>query len=272
MMAYIVWDVRPEVFGAVEFLRWYGLFWMAGMVVAYRIMRRFYRWEGLPLAELDTLTTYVVLGVVVGARLGHVLFYDPMHYASNPWEVLPFQFYPEFAFTGFLGLASHGGVIGTLVATYFYQRRFHRGYLWLLDRVTIAGAALGGFIRVGNLMNSEIVGIPSDLPWAVVFARLDDIPRHPAQVYEAIFYFTVSLVLFYVWKAGATRRTGVVAGLGIFLIFTQRFLMEFLKENQAPFESTWVLNMGQWLSIPLILVGIVLLMVRSRPKASFASR
>ncbi len=264
-MAYIVWDFRPEIFGDLTFLRWYGLCWLVGMVAAYRIMRSFDRPEGLSVEELDTLAMYMVLGVIIGARLGHVLFYDPVYYWHNPVAILPFQFYPEFAFTGLLGLASHGGVLGALVAMYLYERRFHRGYLWLLDRITIAGAALGGFIRIGNLMNSEIIGVPSDQPWAFVFTRLDGIPRHPAQVYEAIFCFVVSAGLFYVLKAGEThKRSGFVAGLGIVLIFTQRFLIEFLKENQVAFESTLVFNMGQWLSIPLILAGLGLVVWSSR--------
>jgi phosphatidylglycerol:prolipoprotein diacylglycerol transferase len=143
---------------------------------------------------------------------------------------------------------------------YFYNRKFGKGYLWLLDRITIAGAALGVFIRLGNLMNSEIIGTSSNLPWAFIFLREDNIPRHPAQLYEAIFYLTISIALYRVWKSGIFHtRNGFICGLGVTLIFLQRFLVEFLKENQVSFEENLILNMGQLLSIPIILGGICLM-------------
>jgi phosphatidylglycerol---prolipoprotein diacylglyceryl transferase len=260
MIAYIIWNPSPEIFEGLTFFRWYGVCWVLGMLLGYNILLRVYKSENSPLVELDKLTTYLVLGVIVGARVGHILFYDPIRYWNNPIEILPFKINPGFEFTGLAGLASHGGIAGALLALYFYNRKFKKGYLWLLDRITIAGAALGAFIRVGNLMNSEIIGIPSNLPWAFIFTRVDQTPRHPAQLYEAIFYLSLSIVLYFTWKSKAfCGRNGLISGLGITLIFTQRFLIEFLKENQVSFEENLVLNLGQTLSIPLILGGIALM-------------
>lgn len=226
--------------------------------MGYSIMLSIYKREGIPPIELDKLTTYLMLGAIIGARLGHVLFYDPVHYLEHPIEILPIRIEPTFQFTGLAGLASHGGVLAALLALYFYDRKFKRGYLWHLDRIAIAGAALGGFIRLGNLINSEIIGTPTDLPWAFIFVKVDQIPRHPAQLYEALCYFLVSLLLYAVWKSRKCyNNNGFIFGLGIVLIFTQRFLIEFIKENQVSFEEGLTLNMGQTLSIPLVLVGVL---------------
>jgi phosphatidylglycerol---prolipoprotein diacylglyceryl transferase len=267
MISYITWDIAPEVFEGFIYLRWYGLCWVLGIMAGQQIMVGIYKKEGHAVIELDKLTLYMMLGAVIGARLGHILFYDPIHYLNNPIEILPIKIEPEFQFTGLAGLASHGGILGGLVALYVYHRKFKRGYLWLSDRLIIAGAALGGFIRMGNLMNSEIIGTPSDLPWAFVFIEVDQIPRHPSQLYEAICYFVMSIVLYFVWKSGKFQAPGFIFGLGIVMIFTQRFLMEFIKENQVAFEETLTLNMGQLLSMPLIVGGIAL-MVWSRRKSS----
>lgn len=266
MISYFIWDIDPRIFHGVEFLRWYGVCWLFGILVGYKIMLKVYKSEGISLIELDKLILYVLVGAILGARFGHILFYDPIYYWNNPIEVLPFRINPTFQFTGLAGLASHGGIFGALISIYFFQRRFKRDYLWMLDRLMIAGGALGGFIRLGNLMNSEIIGIPSNLPWAFIFTRVDQIPRHPAQIYEAIFYFTLSISLYLIWKSGKFYTThGFIFGLGMTLIFTQRFLIEFLKENQVPFEEHLTLNMGQILSIPLVLVGIFI-MIWSKQK------
>ena len=260
MISYITWDVNPEIFDGFVFLRWYGLSWVLGLFLGQRIMFNIYKKEDISMVELDKLVIYMMLGSIIGARFGHILFYDPIHYWNNPIEILPIKIKPNFQFTGLAGLASHGGIIGGLITLFIYNRKYKRGYLWLLDRLIIAGAALGGFIRLGNLMNSEIIGTPSNLPWAFVFTRVDQIPRHPSQLYEAIFYFIVSIALYMVWKSGKFYAThGFIFGLGVTLIFTQRFLIEFLKENQVAFEESLSLNMGQILSIPLIIGGIILM-------------
>ncbi|MCR9251428.1 MAG: prolipoprotein diacylglyceryl transferase [bacterium] len=271
MSSFIIWDVDPRIFSGFEYLRWYGLSWVTGVIVGYNIMIRFYKKESLPVDEIERLVIYVMVGGVIGARLGHILFYDPMHYLANPIEILPIRIKPSFQFTGLAGLASHGGVFGALLGLYLYHRKFKRGYLWLLDRLAIAGAFLGGCIRVGNLMNSEIVGIPSNVPWAFIFTRIDQTPRHPAQLYEALFYFGLGTLLYFIWRIPKYRNaTGFLAGLSISMIFSQRFLIEFLKENQVQFEEGLALNMGQMLSIPLAMVGVFLLVngLRKKPQLS----
>ena len=223
-------------------------------------MLNIYKTEAVEQIELERLTTYVMLGAIIGARFGHILFYDPIYYWNNPIEILPIKIKPAFQFTGLAGLASHGGILGALIALYFYCRKFKKDYLWLADRLMIAGVALGGFIRLGNLMNSEIVGMPTNLPWAFVFTGVDQVPRHPAQLYEAIFYLIISIALYLIWKSKKfNEHYGFIFGLGIALIFAQRFLIEFLKENQVSFEENLALNMGQVLSIPLVIGGIAMM-------------
>lgn len=266
MISAIIWDINPNIIPGFEYLRWYGASWALGMLLGYQLVLRIFRKEGIPVAELDKLTTYIALGAIIGARLGHVLFYDPVYYWNNPIELLPIRIDPSFEFTGLAGLASHGGIFGALLALYLYTRKYQRSYLWLLDRLTIGGAALGGFIRLGNLMNSEIIGIPSDQPWAFIFTRIDQIPRHPAQLYEALFYLILSIILHLTWKSGKFRENlGFLFGLGITVIFAQRFLIEFLKENQVAFESGLILNMGQILSIPILVIGSFMLWWSLRP-------
>lgn len=260
MISAIIWDIDPNIIPGFDYLRWYGASWALGMFVGYQIVLRVFRSEGVPAQELDQITTYVALGAIIGARLGHILFYDPIHYWQHPIEILPFQLEPAFKFTGLAGLASHGGILGALFALYLYTRKYEKSYLWLLDRLTIGGAALGGFIRLGNLMNSEIIGIPGNPPWAFIFTRIDQVPRHPAQLYEALFYLTLSIVLFLIWRFRKfNSNPGFLFGLGMALIFIQRFLVEFVKENQVAFEDGLTLNMGQNLSIPLVILGIVMI-------------
>jgi len=245
VISFIIWDLDPRIFSEFEFLRWYGLCWVVGIFSAYWVMNKIYKSEDQATKELDKLVTYILIGTILGARLGHVIFYDPMYYWQHPIEILPIKLNPSFQFTGLAGLASHGGILGALTALYVYNRKYTKGYLWLLDRLTIAGAALGGFIRLGNLLNSEIIGIPSNLPWAFVFIRLDQIPRHPAQLYEALCYFLICIILYGLWRSKRqSNKRGFIFGLGMILIFAQRFLMEFVKENQVAFEEHFWLNMG----------------------------
>jgi prolipoprotein diacylglyceryl transferase len=261
MNLYIIWDVRPQIIPEFDYLRWYGISWVLGIILGLYIMRKIYRTEGNSVDQLDTLATYIIVGTILGARLGHIIFYDPHYYWQNPIEILPFRFNPEFEFTGLAGLASHGGIFGALLALYVYHRKYACNYLRLLDRLTIAAAATGGVVRLGNLMNSEIIGIPTNVPWAFIFTNVDQVPRHPAQLYEALFYFTLSTLLFFVWKSGRySGNRGFIFGLGVSLIFIQRFLIEFLKENQVSFEEGLLINMGQILSIPLAITGIIIML------------
>lgn len=243
----------------MEYFRWYGLFWALGIVSAYQVMLTFYKKEGLLQADLDRLTTYLIIGILVGARLGHILFYDPVYYWENPMEILPFRINPSFEFTGLAGLASHGGVLGAFLALFLYIKKYKISLLWALDRLAIAASLLGSFIRFGNLMNSEIIGVQSSVPWAFVFTRVDQVPRHPAQLYEALFYFLIFiLLLFFKRSEVAQNHKGLLFGAGFTLIFVQRFLVEFFKEDQVAFEAGLILNMGQLLSIPLIIIGTII--------------
>lgn len=195
---------------------------------------------------------------VVGARLGHCLFYQPDYYLKYPLEILlPFSWESgTFRFTGYRGLASHGGAIGLIIAVLLFYRKTGIHFLRVFDYIAIAAPLGGTFIRLGNLMNSEIIGNPTNLPWAFIFTRVDRIPRHPAQLYEAIAYLTFFLLVFMIYnKRGKTLKRGFLFGLVLILIFTFRFFIEFLKKEQVDFEKGLMLNMGQWLSIPFILVG-----------------
>ncbi len=263
MISYIIWDIDPRIFTGVEFLRWYGFCWAIGMILGYLVMLKIYKREEHSQSDLDKLTAYVALGALIGARFGHIIFYDPIYYLNHPIEILPIRIEPTFQFTGLEGLASHGGVLGALFSLYLFSRIYKKDFLWNLDRFTIAASLLGGFIRLGNLMNSEIIGLPTQVFWAFVFVRIDQIPRHPAQLYEALFYFTIFSILFLLWKSGKFQnQKGFLFGLGLFLIFSQRFLIEFLKEDQVAFEGNLLLNMGQILSIPFIIFGILIMLWR----------
>lgn len=261
-MDVLVWSVDPEIFRLGGFtLRWYGVLFATAFLAGYEIMRRIYHAEGKPEDELDTLLIYMMLGTVLGARLGHVLFYDPAYYLAHPLRILA-------VWEG--GLASHGGAIGIFLALWLYtRRRPDQPYLWLLDRLSIPTAFGGACIRTGNLFNSEILGNPSDLPWAVVFARVDVIPRHPVQVYEALAYLVIFLGLYALYRR--TRRAtpeGRLLGSFLVAVFGVRFLLEFLKTPQAAYESGFAITVGQWLSLPLIAVGVWLLLRSRRAPAA----
>lgn len=246
----IWWEVSPEIIKLGPFsLRWYGLLFALGFVLGYIILSKVYKKEKKPLEDLEKLSVYVILGTVIGARLGHCLFYDPAYYLTNPIEILK-------VWQG--GLASHGAAIGILTALYlFSKKRKDQNLLWILDRLVIVVALGGALIRLGNLFNSEIIGKATDVPWAFVFIRVDDIPRHPTQLYESLFYFVSFLILYFIYqKKSVSLKPGYLFGLFLILIFGFRFFIEFLKENQSAFESALPINMGQILSIPFVLLGL----------------
>jgi phosphatidylglycerol---prolipoprotein diacylglyceryl transferase len=256
VLTYITWDIDPDIFIIPIInhpVRWYGLFFALAFLVSQQIMYFIYKKENRPIKEIDTLTIYMVVATIVGARLGHVLFYDPIHYFQNPHKIL-------MVWEG--GLASHGGVIGVLIGLYLFARKTNVSYLWILDRIVIVAALTFCMIRLGNLMNSEMIGIPTNLPWGFIFTREDNIPRHPAQLYEAIHYFLSSIVFFWVWFRQKDRmKIGVLFSCSLIVLFSFRFIDEFFKLNQVQFEDGMILNMGQILSIPFILTGIVLLIL-----------
>ncbi|MGE5304411.1 MAG: prolipoprotein diacylglyceryl transferase [Alphaproteobacteria bacterium] len=254
----IVWNIDPEIFslGPIH-LRWYGLFFSLGFLLGYEIMAGIYRREGRNLENLSDLLLYLILGTVIGARLGHVLLYQPDYYLAHPWEI-------PMIWEG--GLASHGGFAGVMIALYLYLKK-HRdmSFIELADRLAIPCLLAATMIRIGNFFNSEILGTPSNLPWAVVFARVDPIPRHPAMLYEALAYFLVFCALYIAyWKTTIIQYPGRVLGTSLATCFLARFLIEFVKENQVPFENGMPLNMGQLLSIPFIVAGLYLIYASHR--------
>jgi len=248
---YFVWNTGPELvsFGNYS-IAWYGLLFASGFFLGFQIMRWVYKREGKTHQSLDRIFVYMVLGAVLGARLGHCLFYDPAYYLANPLTILKI-------WEG--GLASHGGTVGMILAIYVYARQTDGiKFLWLLDRMTIPVALGSFFIRLGNFFNSEIIGIPATVPWAVVFSRVDNLPRHPAQLYEAFIYLFLFILLFGLYKKyGESLRTGLLISLLMLIIFGSRFFIEFIKIPQESFEPILGLNMGQWLSIPFVLFGAI---------------
>ncbi|MBE9491921.1 MAG: prolipoprotein diacylglyceryl transferase [Bacteroidetes bacterium] len=262
MLNFITWNPDPEIFQIGSFaIRWYGLLFASAFIVGYFIMQRIFKHENLPANLLDKLTTYAIIATIIGARLGHCLFYDLEYYMSHPLEII-------LIWKG--GLASHGAAIGLLLALYLFAKKYKKPYIWILDRITIAVALAGCFIRLGNLMNSEIFGKPTTLPWGFIYTRYDNIPRHPTQIYEALSYFLIFIFLYvYYWKKKGNPKPGFMFGIFLILVFTLRFLIEFLKEPQVAFETDMVLNMGQLLSIPFIILGLIIILWPQRKKHLF---
>ena len=259
----INWNVDPELFNLFGIsIRYYGLLWIIGLAFAYFIVRKEYRDRKIADEKFDSLFFYCFFGILIGARLGHCLFYAPEYYLPNFWEiVLPVKFLPDggWKFTGYEGLASHGGALGLIFVLWLYCRKTKMHYMDVLDMIAVATPITACCIRLGNLMNSEIIGRPTDVPWAFVFERVDSIPRHPGQLYEAIAYFIFFLGMVYLYKKshnGTAYGRGFFFGLCLTEIFIFRFFIEFLKENQVNFEDGMTLNMGQWLSIPFVIIGI----------------
>ncbi len=206
--------------------------------------------EGKPLDKLDNCLFYVMGGTLLGARLGHCLFYEPGYYLSHPIEIL-------MVWRG--GLASHGGALGVLLALWIFSRKNREfSFSWLLDHLAVPLALIAALIRIGNLFNSEILGRPADVPWAFVFERVDQVPRHPAQLYESLAYFALFGINLLFYKIGMHRRPGFIFGFSMIWIFAARMILELLKENQEAFEAGMILNMGQILSIPFVLLGVFL--------------
>jgi len=254
MIAYIHWNVSPEIFSIGPLtIRWYGLLFASGFLIGYYLMQGIYQREQKPIAHLDTLLWHLILGTVIGARLGHCLFYEPAYYLAHPLEILKI-------WEG--GLASHGGAIGVFIALWLYSRKHpQEPFGWLADRLTIPTALTATFIRLGNLFNSEIYGKIATVPWAFVFERVDPHPRHPTQLYEATAYFSLFLLLLYLYYKYHPLWQKTYRPLGLFLIwvFGWRLLIEFIKEVQVEFENELPLNMGQLLSIPMIGLGVYFL-------------
>ena len=255
-LAAIYWNVDPVIahLGPIT-LRWYGLFFMLPFVLGTFVLTHIYRSERTSPQWVDVITIYVLIGTIVGARLGHMLFYDFEALMADP--IVVFKIWQG-------GLASHGATIGILLACWLFARNNKFDYLWVLDRIVIVVALGGACIRTGNLMNSEIVGKPTSVPWAFIFPRDVEhliqgvaVPRHPTQIYEALFCIFLLVLLYTMWNRTKERTPrGQLFGIFVVLLFTQRFLGEYLKENQVAFENGHLFNQGQLLSIPMIVIGI----------------
>jgi len=262
ILQYITWNVNPEIIpiGPLS-LRWYGILFASAFFLGYLIFKKIFQKEGYSIELLDQLTVYMAVGTVVGARLGHVLFYDPGYYFSNPLKILA-------VWEG--GLASHGAAIGILIAIYLFIRKNKLNFLWLMDRIVMVVALSGVCIRLGNLMNSEIYGISTTMPWGFIFVREHEhIAKHPTQIYEALCYLAIFLFLFWSYfKSTLYKSKGLAFGIFLVLLFSARFFIEYIKNPQADFEKALPLNMGQMLSIPFILGGVILIFLALKEKQS----
>lgn len=253
LLNFIHWNPNPEIFSLGPLsIRWYGLLFASGFLIGYYIGEKMFKSEGVSQKWIDSLFFYIIIATVVGARLGHVFFYGWDYYSQNPAEIFK-------VWHG--GLASHGGAIGILIAMYIHSRKItKRTMLWTLDRIVVPTALVAVFIRTGNLMNSEIYGIETTMPWGFIFERNGEtVAKHPTQIYESLAYLVSFVVLMGLYlKTSAKNRPGLILGAFFILIFTARFFIEIIKEDQEAFESGMALNMGQWLSIPFVLVGAFL--------------
>lgn len=277
ILNYITWNVDPVAFslGSMQ-VRWYGICWAVGFLLGYILMSKIYKHEKMPEWSMDSLLIYMIVSTVIGARLGHCLFYEPEYYLAHPFDMLKI-------WEG--GLASHGGAIGILLGLLLYVRNFNKStkktkgekthitYLWILDRVVVAVCLVGALIRLGNVFNHEIYGTPTTLPWGFVFLRGNEqffdaegnlLPCHPTGLYEAFFCLVaMGLLLWMYYKRNVgDKRPGLMFGTFLVIIFGSRICIEFLKNVQVEFERNMTFDMGQWLSIPFVIVGIVMI-VRS---------
>jgi phosphatidylglycerol---prolipoprotein diacylglyceryl transferase len=261
-LLFIRWKPDVEIFSIGNFgLRWYGLLFAIGFFLAYSVLYYIYKREKVSLKLLDWLTFYVFLAVLIGARLGHVLFYEWDYYKNNLSEI-------PMVWQG--GLASHGAALAIIIVLIIYIIQFKVNVWWLFDRVAIAIPVTAAFVRFGNLMNSEIYGITTTLPWGFVFAgdkAAGDLPRHPTQLYEAISYLLISIILLILYRKNiGINRPGLFVGIFLVALFTARFLIEFLKVVQVDFENKMSFHMGQWLSVPFICLGAVFIIISLRKK------
>ena len=260
----IDWNPAPEIFKIGGFaIRYYSLMFVIAFMLGLHLMKKIFINDKISLEKLDSMFIYVVVSTLLGARLGHFLFYDPQFLFEKPLEVLlPVRFSPKFEFTGYAGLASHGAAIGVIIAMYIFSKKvLKKPLLFILDRITIPVAAGAIFVRIGNLMNSEIIGKATNSDYGFIFRRLgEDFPRHPAQLYESFGYFVTFIVMWFMyWKTDKKEKLGYLFGLFFVLLWSVRFIVEFYKEAQVDDRASWALNTGQWLSIPLIFIGLYLM-------------
>ena len=256
-MSHFVWNIDPVLVSLGPLtIHWYGALFASAIFAGLYFMKWVFIQENKDVALLDSLFIYAVAGIIIGARLGHCLFYDPSYYLANPIKILAI-------WEG--GLASHGGGLGVITATIIFAKRHQQNLLWLLDRLAIATALFGIFVRAANFVNAEIIGKVTDVPWAIVFERIDTLPRHPAQLYEALAYAAIFVVMTLVYKTTQAKSySGRLLGIFLLLTFTARFVIEFYKQQQAAYDITISLNTGQMLSIPFFIVGVLLIVTSTK--------
>jgi len=256
-MEHFIWDVDPVLLhlGPLQ-LRWYGLLFVGSFFIGIWVLEWIFKREAKDTKPLDNFLIYAIVGAVVGARLMHCFAYEPEFYLSHPLEILK-------VYKG--GLASHGGMLGVIVAIYLFCKKYNLSFMWMLSRVTIPGAITAAFVRFGNLFNSEILGLPSDKPWAIVFARVDMVPRHPVQLYEAFSYLLLVAILLYIYKkVSPIFATKILPAVFLTYMFSVRFLLEYTKTRQADYQWDLPLTTGQALSLPFILIGVVWMVIALR--------
>ena len=282
LLNYIVWNPDLEAFrlGPLA-VRWYGLMWIIGLALAYFVVKKLYKEQKIKDEYFDPLFIYCFFGILIGARLGHCIFYEPDYFLTSGKGlvemILPIRFLPEggFKLIGYAGLASHGGTLGLMIALWMYVRKTKLGIWTVLDNIAIATGTTACFIRLGNLMNSEIIGKVTDVPWAFIFEHVDKVPRHPGQLYEAIAYSILFCIMWTIYKRSHQHPTsntqypqvgtGWYFGFCLTYIFTFRFFIEYTKEIQEAFEASLPIDMGQILSIPFIILGVYC-MIKAKKK------
>jgi prolipoprotein diacylglyceryl transferase len=268
MLHAIQWDPSLGLDIGFFMIRYYSLMFLIAFGTGFYIMKKIFSQEGVSLEKLDKLLIYTILSTLIGARLGHVIFYQPELFLEDPLSIfLPVSFVPEIEFTGFRGLASHGAAIGIAIGMYFYSKKVvQKPIFWILDRIVVSVSLGAGFVRVGNFLNSEIVGKATTSDFGVVFVQLgESFPRHPAQLYESICYFILFAVLsFLFWKTNLKQKKGVLFGVFFASLWTIRFIVEYVKEPQVADRADWIFNTGQLLSLPMILIGLGIIYFSSR--------
>jgi len=262
-LEHFIWNIDPILLhlGPLQ-LRWYGLLFVGSFFLGLMILQRIYKNEHKDPEILDNLLIYIMVGAVVGSRLMHCFAYEPEFYLSHPLEILK-------VWKG--GLASHGGLLGVLTALYIFTKRYKESYFWLISRITIPGALTAAFVRIGNFFNSEILGLPTDKPWAIIFERTDMLPRHPVQLYEAFAYLFLVILLLTVYKMVSNSfATKILPGIFLTYMFIVRFLLEYTKTRQADYTTSLPFTTGQMLSIPFIIIGIVWIIwaIKNREKST----
>ncbi len=262
-LSFIIWNVDPVIFKIGIFsLHWYSLFLFLGFYVSYLFLTKIFKDEGYSRQTLDSYAIFIILGILIGGRLMHCLVYEPEHYLRYPLDIIkPWRgvLGKGAVFTGIRGLSGHGSAIGVVIGVAINAFRTKTPVSWIIDRIALFGPLVGFFVRMGNLMNSEILGKHSDKPWAFIFKRVSKVPRHPAQLYEAITYLIIfGIVFLYFKKHQGKEKPLSILGLVIFFLYLSRFFIEFVKSPQTKIEKDMLINYGQLLSVPFIIVGLIL--------------